>query len=55
MIHYVGCGYVFWGGSGWRDGVGAVSDTWVIFEIVGIEMWVIVAIGMGGVEWWVSL
>ena len=55
-IHFVGCEYVFFsGGGGWREVVGVNSVTWVIFEMVGAEMRVIVTVGLSDVKWRVSL
>ena len=57
-------GFILWavstffgGGGGWREVVGVFSDIWVMFEMVGTEMPVIVAVGLSDVivKWWVSL
>ena len=53
-------GFILWAVSTfvlgrWHEVVGVASDTWVILEMVGTEMRVIVAVGLSDVKWWVSL
>ena len=40
----------FGGEGGWREVVGVGSNTWVIFEMVGAEIRVIVAVGLSRVS-----
>ena len=39
----------FCGGGGWCEVVGVFGNTWVIFEMVGAEVQVIVAVGLSDV------
>ena len=50
-MHFLG------GVGGWCEVVGVFGNTWVIFEMVGTEVQVIVAVGLSDVivKWWVSL